>query len=104
MATVVHLQIPHLRCLTLVEEEDEVEPVVAKKDEKTVVSKKIEEEVATLDEGLPIADEKDDGTAVVMLDESDTGIGTDLGATGGQKKVGATVKETDKGARPKEKS
>lgn len=47
-----------------------------------------------------IAEEKDDGTAVEMIDEGDTGIGTDLGATGGQK-VGATVKET--GARPKEK-
>ena len=48
-----------------------------------------------------IAEEKDDGTAVKMIDEGDTGIGTDLGATGGQK-IGATVKETGLGARPKE--
>ena len=87
----------------MVEDKDKMEPVVAEKDEKTVVSKEIEEEVATLDEGLPIADEKDAGTEVVMLDESETGIGTDLGATGGQKKLGATLKETGLGTRPKEK-
>ena len=81
-----------------------MEPVVAEKDGKTVVSKEIEEEVAALDEGLPIAEEKDNGTAVVTLDESETGIGTDLGATGGQKKLGATVKEIGLGTRPKEKS
>ena len=88
----------------IVEDRDKVEPVVAEKDEKIVVSKEIEEEVATLDEGLPIAKEEDDGTAVVMLDESETGIGTNLGATGGQKKLGATVKETGLGTRPKEKN
>ena len=86
----------------IVEDKDKVEPVVAGKEE-TVVSKEIEEEVVTLDQGLPIAQEKDDGTAVVMLDESETGIETDLGATGGQKKLGATVKETGLGTRPKEK-
>ena len=87
----------------IVEDKDKVEPVVAEKEEKIVVSKEIEEEVATLDEGLPIAEEKDDGTAVVMLDEIETGIGTDLGAFGGQKKLGATVKEIGLGTRPKEK-
>ena len=87
----------------IVEDKEKMEPVVAEKEEKTVVSKEIEEEVATLDEGLQIAEEKDDGTAVVILDESETGIGTDLGATGGQRKLWANVKETGLGTRPKEK-
>ena len=86
------------------EDKDKMEPVVAEKDEKTVVSKEIEEEVATLNEGVPICEEKYDWTAVVMQDESETGIGTDLGATGEKKKDGATVKETGLGTRPKEKN
>ena len=58
--------------------------------------------VAKLDEGLGIAEKKDDGTAVEMTDEGDIGIKTDLGATCGQK-VGATVKEIGLGARPKKR-
>ena len=60
--------------------------------------------VAKLDEGLIIAEEKDDGTAVEMLDERDIGIGTDDRCyrwTEGWSYC--KVKEIGLGARPKEK-